>query len=326
MTLLFFNSISLKAQDIDLSQPFIAGQYFSPAAAGGGAFGSRLNGNIRAQFNDGNNLYRTILAGYDIKLKAADENSKNYLGFGAQVLSDQLMSGAMQINFLSFNMAYHIFLDQNLYQELSLGLGTVIAQTNFDKTKIRFGDQFDFEGTYLGSSSLEVLNETPTDVSATTGLLYTLHNENKFFQIGASSFLVTKPIITNSPFNESDKLKLRFYTNIESPVLNSATILLHANYVHSDKPHYYVGGAVGLPLGDGRYTPQERLYIGCFYRSQNAIIPSFIYKSRKYTFGLSYDIYTNNNPGASIKPNSFEISVTNLIGRSKRKVFSSLFD
>lgn len=316
----------LQAQDIDLSQPYMAGQYFSPAAAGGGAFGKRLNGNIRTQFNDGNNLYRTILVGFDNKLRAADESSKNYLGFGAQILSDQLMSGALQVNFLSFNAAYHIFLDADLYQELSLGLGTVIAQTNFDKSKIRFGDQYTFDGTYIGSSTLELLNDFPIDVSATTGLLYTLHDEHKFIQFGASSFLVTKPIITSSPFNEADKLKLRFYTNLELPIMNDATVVLHANYVYTDNPHYYAGGAIGLPIGDGRYKPQERFYLGCFYRSQNAIIPGFMYKTNKYTVGLSYDIYTNNNAGASIRPNSFELSFTNLIGRPRRKLFRSLFD
>lgn len=310
-----------------MSQPFIAGQYFSPAAAGGGAFGKRLNGNIRTQFNDGNNLYRTILVGFDNKLKAADASSKNYLGLGAQILSDQLMSGALQSNFLALNASYHIFLDEDLYQELSLGLGAVIAQTNFDKSKVRFGDQYALDGTYIGSSSLEMINDFPIDVSATTGLLYTLHNESKFVQVGASSFLITKPTITNSPYNEADKLKLRFYTNVELPFAQKATILLHANYVYNkDKSHYFGGGALGLPVGDGRYKPQERLYLGCFYRSQNAIIPSFIYKSYKYTFGLSYDIYTSNNAGASIRPNSFELSFTNLIGRPKRKLFSSLFD
>jgi type IX secretion system PorP/SprF family membrane protein len=321
------HSATAYAQDIDLSQPFIAGQYLSPAAAGGGAYGKRLNGNLRTQFNDGTNLYRTILVGFDKKFNAADDRSKNYLGFGAQVLSDQLMSGALQVNFLSLNVAYHIYLDENLYKELSLGLGTVIAQTNFDKSKIRFGDQYASDGTYIGSSSLEVLNDLPMDVSATTGLLYTVHDENKFFQLGASSFLVTKPVITSSPYNEADQLKLRFYSNLEIPILNQATILLHANYVYiQDKSHYYGGGAIGLPLGDGRYKPQERLYLGCFYRSQNAIIPSFVYKTNKYTLGLSYDIYTNNNAGASIRPNSFELSFTNLIGRPKRKLFSSLFD
>ncbi len=324
--LFIFHAQVVKSQDIDLSQPYIAGQYFSPATAGGGNYGKRLNGILRTQFNDGNNLYRTMLAGFDSKLKAADDRSKNYLGFGAQILSDQLMSGALQVNFLSLNMAYHIYLDENLYQELSLGLGTVIAQTNFDKSKIRFGDQYTSDGTYIGSNSLEVLNDIPMDVSATTGLLYTLHDEYKFIQVGASSFLVSKPVLTNSPYNEAEKLKLRFYTNVELPLVQNATFMMHANYVHADKSHYFTGAAIGLPIGDGRYKPQERLYLGCFYRSQNAIIPNFMYKTNKYTFGLSYDIYTNNNAGASIKPNSFEMSFTNLIGRPKRKFFTTLFD
>lgn len=316
----------LMSQNIDLSQPYLAGQYFSPAAAGGGNFGKRLNGILRTQFNDGNNLYRTMLASFDTKLKAADNRSKNYLGFGAQILSDQLMSGALQLNFLTFNAAYHIYLDEDLYQELSLGLGTVIAQSTLDKSKVRFGDQYTFEGTYIGSSSLELITDFPIEISATTGLLYTMHDEYKFIQIGASSFLVSKPVITNSPFNEAEKLKLRFYTNIEMPLLNTATILLHGNYVLADKSHYYTGAALGLPIGDGRYKPQERLYIGCNYRNQNAIIPNFMYKTNKYTFGLSYDIYTNNNAGANIRPNSFELSFTNLIGRPKRNLFTTLFD
>ena len=105
-------------QGIVLSQPYISAQFLSPATVGNGIYEQRIQSNLKSQFLDGNNLYRTLVSGWDSRLKNADPEQKNYFGVGAQVISDQAMAGLFNSNYISLGFAYHLFLDANLKNEL----------------------------------------------------------------------------------------------------------------------------------------------------------------------------------------------------------------
>ena len=46
-------------QGIELSQPYMSSQFLSPATVGNGNYEQRIQSNLKSQFLDGNNLYRT---------------------------------------------------------------------------------------------------------------------------------------------------------------------------------------------------------------------------------------------------------------------------
>ncbi len=317
---------TVQAQDIVLSQPFVSSQFLSPAAVGSGLYASRIQSNIKAQLIDGNNLYRTIVVGYDTRFKAADNNSKNYLGIGGQVMSDQVMNGVMQSNFITFNMAYHIYLDKNLYKNFSLGFGSIFAQTTLDKSKLIFADQYDYRAIYTGTQSTEVLPSFPSEFSANAGLLYTQHDDQKFIQTGVTASFFSKPNLTYSLTNVAPEANYRAFANIELPFWDYYTVAIHANLLQNkSKSQFYVGATIGVPIS---YNQEDvkRIYFGCYYKNNEAIVPTVSLISDKYIFGVSYDIYNSNITGSNLRLSSFELTISSSFGNKKTDLFRTIFD
>ena len=118
--LIAFAHTTSAQQGIVLSQPFVASQFLSPATVGNGVYEHRIQSNLKSQFLDGNNLYRTLVSGWDSRFKNLDPEQKNYFGVGVQLISDQAMAGVINSNYITVGFAYHLFLDANLKNELSL--------------------------------------------------------------------------------------------------------------------------------------------------------------------------------------------------------------
>ena len=326
LSIILLQFLLTNAQDIVLSQPFMSSQFLSPASVGDGLYKSRIQSNMKAQMIDGNNLYRTIVVGYDTRFKAADNNSKNYLGIGGQIISDQVMNGVMQSNFVALNMAYHIYLDNNLYKNLSLGFGTVFAQTTLDKSKLIFGDQYDYRAIYAGTPSTENLLPFPSQFSANAGVLYTQHNDRSFIQTGGTAFFFAKPNLTYSLVNTAPETRYRLFVNMEMPFMYYYTLALHGNFLNKKSGNqYYAGAALGIPL---TYDIDEvkRIYFGCYYRVNEAIVPTISYISDKYILGMSYEIYNPNITGSNLRLSSFELSLSASFGKKKTDLFRTIFD
>ena len=319
-------SLITKAQGVVLSQPFMSSQFLSAASVGDGQFGSRFQSNLKSQMIDGQNLYKTIVLGFDTRFKPADNNSKNYLGIGGQIISDQVMNGVMQTNLISLNMAYHIYLDNNLYKNISLGLGSGFTQTTLDRTKLRFADQYDYRAILTNSTSLENILPYPSSFSATASLLYTKHDQKSFVQTGFSAFFLDKPNMTYSLTNTAPENKYRFFTSAEMPFIGDYLLAVHGNYLYQKSNNQLnIGASIGVPL----YNDEEdvkRIYFGCFYRANEAIVPSVSIISNKYIFGMSYDIYNTNKTSSSIRVSSFELSLSASMGRKKTDLFRTIFD
>ena len=116
---MFFGIIQVaNAQDFVISQPFAAAQYLSPASVGNGVFDQRIQSNFRTESIGSSNFARSLVVGWDRKYNRRSLDQANYLGIGAQIISDQIMLGVMQNNYLSLNAAYHIHLDDEIKLKL----------------------------------------------------------------------------------------------------------------------------------------------------------------------------------------------------------------
>jgi type IX secretion system PorP/SprF family membrane protein len=325
LSLFFLLPLLSKGQDIVLSQPFVSNQFLGPAGVGNGLYGSRAQGNFKQQMIDGENLYKTIVVGYDTRFKEAS-NTKNYLGIGGHIISDQVMNGALQSNFVALDLAYHIFLDDILYKDISVGLGTVYAHTTLDKNNLKFADQYDIAGGFTGTSSLENLIPYPSSFSANAGTLYTQHTDQSFFQAGGTAMFFTKPNLTYALTNTPPETKYRLFVSAETPIMYDYTLVLHGNFLNKKVGNqFYVGGALGIPLSN--YMDEvKRIYLGCFYRNNQAVVPSVSFISDKYIFGISYDIYNPNITGSNLKLSSLELSLSSSFGSKKTNLFRTIFD
>lgn len=314
------------AQEIILSQPFAAAQFLTPASVGNGVFDQRIQSNFRSQSIAGLNFAKTLAVGWDRKYNRKAQDQSNYLGIGGQIISEQLMNGLLNTNFITVNTAYHLFLDGDEYSNLAIGMGVTYAQTNLDRSKLRFGDMYDLSGNLSGSSSAEIFLSNPGRLSANTGLLYTRHSGSTFLQLSANGFFFAKPDITNSPYNEAPGMRSTLFLNLEKYFNENYTYLIHGAFSSRNKLNTYVAGAsISLPI-KYEFDHDRRLYLGCFYRVKDAIIPSVNLMMDNYIFGISYDIYTNGLAAAGIRSNSFELTLSKSFGKRKQELMRTLFD
>lgn len=118
------------------------------------------------------------------------------------------------------------------------------------------------------------------------------------------------------------------FVNAEKELENKKSFLVHASYSSRNKlDQFLVGGSIGFPFGNN-FDNYNKLYVGCFYRNNDAIIPMISILMKEYRFGFSYDVYSNDFSRAQLKPTSFEISlsVSSLLGKKRSENLRTLFD
>ena len=315
-------------QGIVLSQPYISAQFLSPATVGNGIYEQRIQTNLKSQFLDGNNLYRTLVSGWDSRFKNSDPEQKNYFGVGVQVISDQAMAGVINSNYITLGFAYHLFLDANLKNELSLGIGGTYGQTYLDKSKLFFGEGFNLDGTYITNNYdyLNSIKSFPQDFYYNTGLLFTRHTENNFIQGGLTASFLSKPKVLVLNVDTASGMKSSAFFNFEKELENGSSFMTHLSIANKNGLNQIVvGGLWSFPFKD-KMEKINRIYIGCFDRLDDAIIPSVSIMMDKYTFGLSYDIYNNDLSGAKLKQNGFEIGLSVSFGKKRNEWMRTIFD
>jgi type IX secretion system PorP/SprF family membrane protein len=315
-----------KAQDFVLSQPFTAAQYLSPAMVGNGVYDQRIQSNFRTQSIGGLNYARNIVVGWDRKYNRNAESQANYIGIGAQIISEQLLNGLINTNYITFNTAYHLFLDGSEFSDLAIGMGITYAQTTLDRSELRFGSMYNQDNGMKENPSLEGFLPNPGRLSVNTGLLYTRHAYDTYFQLSANGFFFAKPDVTNSPYNEAPGMRSTLFMNLEKYFNEDYTYLIHGAFSNRNKESsFVVGGSVSMPIKI-EYDHDRRLYLGCFYRYKDAITPTVNILMDNYIFGISYDIYTNGLAAAGIKSNSFELTFSKSFGKRKQELMRTLFD
>jgi type IX secretion system PorP/SprF family membrane protein len=315
-----------KAQDFILSQPFASAQFLSPASVGNGVYDQRIQSNFRNQSIGGSNYGRNIVVGWDRKYNRRAQDQANYLGIGAQIMSEQLMDGLINTNYITFNTAYHLFLDGAEFSNLAIGLGVTYAQTTLDKTKLNFVDDYDPINDRFNLSSSEMFLSNSGRITANTGLLYTKHSNDTYLQFSANGFFYAKPDVTNSIYNEAPGMRAALFVNLEKYFNEDYTYLIHGAFSSRNQENtYVVGGSVSLPI-KYEYDHDRRLYLGCFYRYQDAITPSVNFMMDNYIFGLSYDIYNIGLAAAGIRSYSFELTFSKSFGKRKAELMRTLFD
>jgi type IX secretion system PorP/SprF family membrane protein len=326
-TLCFFK---VQAQTPFISQNFNNTQFFNPASVGFGSY-NRLSTIYRSQFTSVGRPYKTIGLNFDFGFLKNDGADMNNLGFGIQGLSEQILDGILQTNSLTATIADRVFFDDLRTTYLALGIGTTFVNRTVDYSSLIFGDQF-VSGRLLNASSLEVLNNNFSKNTLNVGFLFSRNNYTSYFQLGASSYFInrssgyntTNDSLRVSPINEFNQVLAQL--NFEQIISGNKTLMIHANYQNRYENEFiYAGGAIGIPFNE-TYESTNRMYLGCFYRTKDAVVPYIGLLLNKYKFGLTYDIYNNDMTTANLKPQTFEFTLSTYFGKRRNEGMRSLFD
>jgi type IX secretion system PorP/SprF family membrane protein len=323
--ILILSILHSNAQDPYLSQPYSSPQFLNTASVGSGQYDQRINGNIRTQFIDNNKSYQTIFAGWDWRTPNTGYDGDNYLGMGLNVLSDQIMNGAINSNHVTFNVAYHMFLNEH-YNNISLGLGASYTNTTVDRTKLIFADQYDAYANLSNNTTAEIFKNNASKFSMNVGLAFNRHTENEFFETGGSLNFQSMPDLLTTTLNSRLSYKSSVYVNYETKLYNNFTASFHASYINrTNNSQILTGGSIGLPFSNYEDI-DKRMYVGCYYRVGDAFIPSVKLLLNKNILGFSYDIYNNDITQARLRQNTFEMSFSTSIGNRRNKLFRTIYD
>lgn len=319
--ILLFIKIIVTAQTPYNSQGFSSTQYFNPAAVGFG-LNNRFQSFYRTQFIGVGQPFYTAGAALDFGFVRTDDNLSNSLGYGIQAVSDRVLNGILQTNSITNSLAYRVYFNEKKSSYFSLGIGFSILTRTIDASILTFGDQF-YSGRLFNASSLEAIKKFPTKYTTNSGFMYGYQSEKWYFQLGASGYFINRTANTDAKDDPTQTYQFLSMLNMEYQLEDLKTILFHAEYQNRlEKEYFYLGGAIGFPIND----EMNRLYIGCFYRDKDAIIPYFGLIYNNYKMGISYDIYSNKLTSSNLRPQTIEFSLSTSLGHRLSENLKSLFD
>jgi type IX secretion system PorP/SprF family membrane protein len=302
------------------SQNFNLNNFFNPATSGFG-INNKVQTIFRTQYEGVGAAYRTIGIAADVALVGKNNYDKNNLfGMGVQAVSEQVLDGILQTNAITISLANRLFLNDKKTSSLALGISSTLITRTIDASKLTFGDQFN-SGRLFNATSLEVINATPSKFSSNVGLLYTLSNEATFFQLGGSLFYINRSTTQQALEKFEQSYQTLAQINFEKRIWEYNTIAFHVDYQNRFENEFiYAGAVLGIPLST-KEEKEDRFYIGCFYRTKDAIIPYLGLMYKQYKFGLSYDVYQSKMSLSSLRPQTIELTIaTNISHRVTDKL------
>ena len=319
----FIAEINLNAQTPYSSQNVSIVNYLNPANVGFGV-NNQFNCFFRNQFAGVGDAYRTIGVSADFKLFKPSYYESNVFGVGVQAVSEKVLNGALQTNYITINLANRVFFNKFKTSYLALGLGGIMITRSLDKSQLSFADQFN-SGRYFFNTSADYVASFPVKYATNVGLIFSSTNQNMSYQIGASSYYIFRTAVNQTYTTINQNFQMNYLLNFEHRILEENSLLIHADYQERlEVSNYYFGMAMGFPIPN-RDEITRRFYVGCFYRMKDAVIPYVGLLFNKYKFGISYDIYQNNLTSANLHPQTLEFNLTTSLGKNKSYNFISLF-
>jgi type IX secretion system PorP/SprF family membrane protein len=313
------------AQTPFMSQPFVATNFFNPATVGFGT-NNQFQTFYRNQFSGVGDPFKTIGVGVDFALFKNEENEgHNNFGLGLQGVSEQVLNGVLQTNEITLSLANRVFLNKDRTSFFSIGISSTFISRNIDRNALTFGDQYN-SGRLFNMTSLETIGNFPTKFSTNGGILYSFVSPDVFLQTGASTFYINRSANSINYGNANQSFQMIATMNYEHRLMEDNTFVIHADYQNRLEAEFvYVGGAIGLPIY-AMDDLQNKFYVGCFYRTKDAIVPYVGLLYNKYKIGLTYDIYQNSMTMSNLHPQTIEFNLSTYLGRNISKNLKSIFN
>ena len=286
---LICSAAGVKAQDIHFSQYYAEPWFLNPAKTGFFPGNYRLSGAYRNQWGHITSPFRTFSASGELgwEWKGA---SKDVFGIGAHAYSDRSGDGNFTVSNFGLASAYNFGLDRFQTQFLGFGVGANYCVSSFDPTKLRF----DSEWTGVGSQE-NYTSQSASYVDFSGGVEYNFIPSDEFaLNVGWAMHHINQPDIT-------------FLGSSESVIYRKNTLNIGATYTIKNKYQFYprllfakqgphteinTGTFMKVKLDKAR-KESYALYLGAWYRWNDAIIPVARFDIRDLSIGLSYDINVN---------------------------------
>jgi type IX secretion system PorP/SprF family membrane protein len=301
----------VSAQDPNFSQFFASPLTLNPALTGkfDGVF--RVAGNYRNQWPTINNAFVTKTVSVDFGVMKNRLPEIDQMGVGVLAVSDNAGDGVLVTNYAGLSLAYHKGLDENGYHQIGAGFQGTYVSKRLDITKVYFEDQLTplgFTGVTSEIFSNKQVSVNYMDVNA--GIFYngSTNGYNNFY-LGASMYHINRP---KESFKGGEYL-LSARTTLQAggkiPIGPYNFLHIAANHSMQGKAHNtVVGGAFSYNVNQNEDDPVN-VYLGSWYRFNDAVIPYIGLEFKSVHIGVSYDANTSSLKPASNTKGGMEISL-----------------
>jgi type IX secretion system PorP/SprF family membrane protein len=304
------------AQDIHFSQFYENSILRNPALTGIFSGDYKFGVNMRTQWTQLSVPFQTALVSGETRILVNREVG-DYVSFGIAATYDK----AGSINFTSIQVYpainYNKALEDKHNSYLSVGFAGGYEQRSVDMTKMTFSSQY-VGGSY---SAINPSGEnTPFkdvqnyDLSAGVSLNSSIgHNNRMNYYLGAAVYHITKPSESFEGENEFIRLSTKWEGNLgfKYSITEQYALTMHFNYTSQAPYQETIGGGFlsWRSLNSIEAQNNFTLYVGVFYRLQDAIIPTVKVDYQNYSVTFSYDVNNSSLQPASTGVGGYEISL-----------------
>ncbi len=301
----------VNAQDPHFSQFFSSPLTLNPALTGKFDGTLRVAGNYRNQWPAFNNVYTTSTLSVDFGILKNKLPDFDTWGVGILALTDKAGGGVLTNNYIGLSTSYHKALDEDGYQQLGIGFQGTYGQKRLDNSKLVFEDQltpFGFTGVTQDIFSSANLNINYFDVNA--GLLYSgsTSDRNNYY-VGASMYHINRPKESFKGGNWNIATRTTISAGGYFPVSDILTLHTSGIYqVQNKSSEITIGGALAAAI-DAQSTDPSNVYIGSWFRVNDAIIPYIGLEFAGMRIGATYDVNVSSLKAGSQSRGGMEISI-----------------
>jgi type IX secretion system PorP/SprF family membrane protein len=304
-------TVIVKAQDPHFSQFFASPLTLNPAFTGKFDGSWRLAANHRDQWPSIPKAYVTTSASIDFPILKKRIPENDVFGIGVSGLTDASANGILKLNYGSVSLSYHKSLNENGTTTIGAGFQGTYSSLTLDQSKLTFEDELGQNGFAIGTTSDKLSNgsnQSYFDMNA--GLLFSgsTNGANNFY-LGASMYHINRPKVSFKDKNWNLSGRITVHAGGSLPV--SDVVTLHTSLIHqiqNKASETTVGAAIGANFNQDPTNPST-IYLGSWFRFNDAIIPYVGIEFGGLRIGASYDINISNLKAATASRGGSEISI-----------------
>lgn len=304
------------AQDVHFTQFNATPLILNPAFTGAFSGPIRAAAIYRDQWRSviGNAAYRTYAVSADMPV-VRDLSGDDYLAGGIQLYNDQAGDGNLN-NFTGLlSVAYHKFLGMTSDKSLSVGLQGGYTSKSIDLSRLYFGNQYK-DGGFLNPPGVGLNADPIRYVTVNAGISYSQRvSDNVSYSLGVAGNNLNQPKESIQKRKNSDVgLGMRLSAQAGAIIYTGERLSLRPGILYQSQTatsEIIVGNEFNYIIGG---DPEVRsiatnIFVGGWYRNQDAIMISGGIEHRGVRVGVAYDYNTSDLKTASNGNGGFEIMI-----------------
>lgn len=307
IALLIFGLQEVKSQDIHYSQFYASPLTLNPALTGKVNGSYRIAGIYRDQWKG---LFRTPSGSFDMPFIVGKKKT-DALGAGLMISNDMQNEKTWNHLQIMLSAAYHKGLGKRGNHQISLGIQGGYVQKRLDQSNLDFASEWDGRGFENTQNGVNIENTKATYGDLNAGLFYSaMFRKNLTFFAGFSLFHLLSPkedFISGG----NDKLARRYVVHggFDWRPFKVLSFLPGVYYqTQASAREINFGNNFGIHVLE-KPGKEATLYLGAWYRWDDAVIAMAGLEYNKFRVGFSYDITTSELNNGVSQNNAWEISL-----------------